>query len=382
MRPTDPSRRVLLAQLGGTGVALAAAWPARTLTGWCSPLFDPEDELIPFTDLPPAPSQSWADPLYAVSHDGEPALEASRWRLAVGGCVASSRRFTLADLARLPRATRTTVFECSANGSTSAHRMVGQATWSGVSLRALLEELQPAAAARSIVFRGAGSRRQGGGSAGIAASGAYTRSLALEEAMRSEALLADTLNGRPLPRRHGFPLRLVVPGCYGVVNVKWLTRIELSPARTHRAGRGESPTAPWPVERQAGGHAVCAEPWVLRQRVKSLIVRVTRGRDGRITVRGIAWSDGTPLAEVEVRLDDGAWEPAVLERPVDRFAWTSFTLRADLGPGEHRLVSRARDRAGRSQPTHLDSGRTTWEDSVQFTRRIRLPSRLMTAQTR
>jgi len=179
------------------------------------------------------------------------------------------------------------------------------------------------------------------------------------------------MNGRPLPPRHGFPLRLLVPGWYGVANVKWLTRLALRPARCH----GVPPSAGPAMERQAGGRRVCAEPWVSRQRVKSVIARVTRGRDGRVTSRGVAWSDGTPVARVDVQVDGGAWQPALLETPASRFGWTCFSVRSDLGPGDHRVVSRASDCAGRTQPAHLDLRRTYWEDCAQFARTIKVPPR-------
>jgi DMSO/TMAO reductase YedYZ molybdopterin-dependent catalytic subunit len=325
-----------------------------------------DDEVIPFTDIPPAVrSHLDGGAHFSVSRAPVPAIDASRWRLEIGGS-APWRSLTLADLQRRPRLHRTTVFECGGNGATAIHGLVGQATWTGASLRDLLRDLR-LPDTRFAIFAGADARP----ASGRAKPTPFARTLALDQAREPDAILAYEMNGRPLPASHGFPLRLIVPGWYGAASVKWLTRIELSPTRSPSVGRSAGSN----VDRHAGGGLVCSAPWVGRQRLKSVIARVTRAANGVVTVRGIAWGDGTPLESVEVQVDGGAWRPCILEAPAGRFAWTCFLVRTDLDPGSHRVISRATDQEGRVQPTHLDLKRAHWEDSAQFARTIRVPSR-------
>jgi hypothetical protein len=158
-----------------------------------------------------------------------------------------------------------------------------------------------------------------------------------------------------------------------VSNVKWLSRIELSDRRFMGKFMGRDYVTI--MGRQVGDTVEYTETSVTRMRPKSVIARVTRGANGRIKVFGAAWCDGTPLKAVDVRVDGGAWQPARLEPNQNRYAWTFFTLEVDLGPGAHKVVSRATDRNGRTQPENLDLKKTFWEDNAQFTRAIMVPGR-------
>src|SRR5262249_42661541 len=162
-------------------------------------------------------------------------------------------------------------------------------------------------------------------------------------------------NGQPLELRNGAPLRLIVPGWYGIANVKWLRRIELRDrrymgrfmARDYVTIRGE----------RRGQEIVHVETSVARMNLKSIIARVTPRptRDGLVPTKayGAVWGDGTDLRKVEVQLDEQAWREATLDKePRAKYCWTFFSI--DLGtlkPGRHRLVSRATDINGRVQPT-------------------------------
>jgi DMSO/TMAO reductase YedYZ molybdopterin-dependent catalytic subunit len=208
----------------------------------------------------------------------------------------------------------------------------------------------------------------------------FGRSMSLADAMKSNALLAYERNGEPLERRNGGPLRLIVPGWYGIANVKWLCRIELRDrrymgrfmARDYVTVRGE----------RRGDEIVYAETSVARMNLKSIIARVTRRRtkDGLVPTKayGAVWGDGTPIKRVEIQLDDGDWREASLDgEPRAKYSWTFFSL--DLGnlkPGKHRLVSRAIDMNERIQPTPKDDEialkRTYWEAYEQWTREIEL----------
>jgi DMSO/TMAO reductase YedYZ molybdopterin-dependent catalytic subunit len=193
-------------------------------------------------------------------------------------------------------------------------------------------------------------------------------------------LLAYERNGEPLEHRNGAPIRLIVPGWYGVANVKWLTRIECRDrrymgrymARDYVTVRGE----------RLGDEIVYVESSVTRIQLKSVVARVTRRAtlDNKIPTQafGIAWDDGTGIAKVEVQVDDGPWQPAVLsEQPRSKYGWTFFSI--DLGPltaDKHKIVSRAIDINGRIQPTAEDDEialkKTYWEAYQQWPRTFEL----------
>jgi DMSO/TMAO reductase YedYZ molybdopterin-dependent catalytic subunit len=184
------------------------------------------------------------------------------------------------------------------------------------------------------------------------------------------AILAHTINGGPLPASHGFPVRLIVPGWYGVANVKWLSRIEA--VTTRFMGRFMGRDYVTIMGRQVGDKVEYTETSVTKMRVKSVVGRVARAKSGgRTKVFGVAYSDGTPLKTVEVRVDDGMWQPARLEPQPNPFAWTFWTLdAAPLPAGKHTIVSRATDGAGRTQPDNLSMKKTYWEDNAQFPRTV------------
>ena len=182
------------------------------------------------------------------------------------------------------------------------------------------------------------------------------------------------MNGEPLPHDHGFPVRLIVPGWYGVANVKWLSRIEV--IETRWAGRFMSRDyVTIREETRDGGGTVWTQKVVGRARVKSVTARVI-SRGGHYQIEGAAW--GGPIQGVEVRVDDGPWVSARILRGQDQdFAWKFWSLDwKDATPGEHTITSRAIDRAGNIQPAaddpSLATKHTYWESNGQITRRIRL----------
>lgn len=386
--PTARSRRELLKQVGlaGAGLGLAAR------AGWCWPADRRQDdeEVVPFNDIPVdfnprrygklirldlRELRSWITPVdeyFTVQHYNVPAIDAARWRLERAGLVGERRSLTLGELKRRPRVERTLFFECAGNQTRGMHALMGNASWAGATLRDLLEESRPSAEAKEVVFwaadQGVETLR------GNEYTMNFARSMSMDDAMRSESIVAYELNGQPLPVRHGFPVRLIVPGWYGIANVKWLTKIELIDGRLmNRFMARDYVTV---MGRQAGDRVEYTETSVNRMHVKSVVARVTRLKQGgRIKVFGAAWSDGTPLGSVEVRIDDGAWQPAMLEPQGNPFAWTFFSLEAGaLPPGSHAVVSRATDGNGRTQPASLELKRTLWEDHAQFKRTIVVPA--------
>ena len=166
----------------------------------------------------------------------------------------------------------------------------------------------------------------------------FARSMSLADAMSPDNLLCYEMNGAPLPQAHGFPLRLIAPGWFGIANVKWLTRIEVRPSRY--MGRFMARDYVTIREEQRDGERLWVETSVGRALLKSVPAKVTRS-DGQHRIVGAAW--GAPIARVEVRIDDGPWLPATIDRSEEaEFAWKVWSLDwPDASPGEHAITSRA-----------------------------------------
>ena len=207
----------------------------------------------------------------------------------------------------------------------------------------------------------------------------FARSMSLDDALNPDNLLCYEMNGAPLPPEHGFPVRLIAPGWYGIANVKWLTRIEVLDSRFQ--GRFMARDYVTIREEKRDGKIVWTFTSVTHDRLKSAPAKVTR-RDNRYAVMGAAW--GAPIAAVEVKIDNGPWQEAELkgERPGGRrsreFAWTFWTFNwGRPTPGVHTITSRALDVHGNIQPTledpYLASKVTFWESNGQITRRVLIP---------
>jgi DMSO/TMAO reductase YedYZ molybdopterin-dependent catalytic subunit len=413
----EMSRRTLL-KGGGTAVAgltaLQVAGPAHAFPG------DPGDEVIPWLDQPapnPVPQiaqrqliwerlDSWLTPndeFFIISHYDTPALDAGDFRLGIAGLVARSQSLTLADVQARPRREVTFTMECSGNtGLPFLIGAVGNARWAGTPLAPLLERSGILEQGTEVVFSGADSGEvtirdnsgvispgrsgrvvdDGTGGLDLTITERFARSMSVEDALNPDNLLCYEMNGAPLPPEHGFPLRLIAPGWYGVANVKWLTRIEVVDQRF--AGRFMARDYVTIREGMQDGTTVWTFSTVRHDRLKSAPAKVTR-RHGQYAVLGAAW--GAPIAEVEVKIDDGPWMTAMLHdkprrkggsRGRGEFAWRFWTLRWGTPPaGEHTITSRAFDVNGNVQPPpddpYLASKVTFWESNGQITRRVRIP---------
>jgi DMSO/TMAO reductase YedYZ molybdopterin-dependent catalytic subunit len=201
----------------------------------------------------------------------------------------------------------------------------------------------------------------------------FARSLSVPDAMSAANMLAYEMNGAPLPPTHGFPARLIAPGWYGIANVKWLKRIEVRDRRFESLLMGRDYVTI--REEVHGGETVWAETSVGRMNLKSAPARVTRVEDAyRIT--GAAW--GAPISRVEVRIDDGAWQQAAIDRTEEApYAWRIWSLDwPNPAAGDHTVTSRAVDTAGNVQPAMDDPviarKHTYWESNGQVTRYIRI----------
>lgn len=273
-----------------------------------------------------------------------PTLEPEGAALAIEGAVDHPLAVLVSELRRRPALALGVTLECAGNGRTLATPIppgtawglgaVGVADFEGPPLAPLLRDAGLRPDAVEVLFE---------------AADGFQRSLPLAEALRDDVLLAWRMNGEPLTPVHGAPLRLVVPGWYGMASVKWLRRIEVLRAPF----RGPFQTEKYVFLDEAG--TPDGEP-VRRIRVRSLMLepavgsRLPAGR--AVELRGVAWSGTAPVRAVEVTVDGGAtWAPAALvpaESPYAPLAW-SFPW-TPVGPGPRVLGSRAVDATGAAQP--------------------------------
>lgn len=387
------SRRTVMQQvaLAGAGMALLPE------CGWLAAAQEAGRDLVPFEDIPDGfstrrpgtftlPGQatagidlrqltSWKtapNDLFVVTHYNVPTIEASTWRLRIDGLAGRPLAFSLDDLKKRPRVERTVTFECGGNREGVLHRMVGNATWVGCSLKDLLQEARPAEDVLEAIFWAADEGKETIRGADYPMK--FARSMSLADAMDTGAILAYEVEGAPLPIIHGFPVRLLVPGWYGVSNVKWLERIELSPRRF--MGRFMGRDYVTIMGRQVGDRVEYTESSVTRILVKSMIARVTRppgGAPGRFSVFGVAYGDGTPIQRVDVQVDGAAWQPAKLEEQRNPHSWIFWTMDIDALPaGSHTIASRATDRRGRTQPADLALKKSNWENNAIWVRKLRV----------
>jgi DMSO/TMAO reductase YedYZ molybdopterin-dependent catalytic subunit len=291
---------------------------------------------------------------YLLIHYDVPVVEPESWRLAVSG----ERELSLGleELRARPAAELTVTMECAGNGRAHfdprpisqpwLNEAIGTARWRGAPLHPLLEEAGVPDGTVEVLFTGLDRGIEGG------EEQAFQRAVPMDEALRDEVVLAYEMNGEPLPPQHGYPLRLVVPGWYGMTNVKWLARIEF----LDRPFDGYQNAMGYRL-RQAENDE--GKP-LTRMQPRSLLVPpgipefLTRDRTvpaGEVVLEGRAWSGIAPVEAVEVSVDGGStWTPADLEPEGERWAWRGWSFRWDARPGEHMVCSRARDEAGNEQP--------------------------------
>jgi DMSO/TMAO reductase YedYZ molybdopterin-dependent catalytic subunit len=209
-----------------------------------------------------------------------------------------------------------------------------------------------------MVFRGADR----GTVPGKAETISFERSLTLDDARDSDALLAYAMNGEALPIQHGYPLRLVVPGWYAVASVKWLTAIEAIP----EPFTGQYQTDSYFYEWEHDGE-VTREPATL-QRVRALITEPNPGKEiepGDIAIRGVAWSGAAPIARVDVRVGDRDWQDARLVGQRHRHSWQWWELITHVEErGTTTVRARATDLAGRKQPNEQQWNRLGYGNNL------------------
>ena len=383
---TETTRRRVL-----QGGLAAAGLSALGIPEWAFPVLAQGETLVPFTDLPdtfPAPAADRRtldirtidgpftprDKFFTTQHYGHPDVDPVAFRLRVSGLVDRPLALSLDELKKIGGQELVAGFECSGNrrplqGASSNGR------WTGVPLRTVLDRAGVKESAREFVFFGAdkGEEEVEFRTQKYKVEQQFGRSLSREKAMSREPFLAYALGGEPLTKHQGAPVRLLVPGWYGVANVKFLSEIHLQAeeylgkfqARWYRTLRGE----------MINGELKWTERAVTHMQLKSYIARVSQAAGGH-KVLGVVLNDGTPIRSVEVKVDDGAWQAAALDPSTrERYGWKLFTYSwTGATPGEHTLVSRVTDVNGQVQPTEkeLEVKKTFLEDNSQHPRKVRI----------
>ena len=371
------------------GLALASLG-VLGIPEWALPALAEGETLVPFTDIPananflPAPDRrnldirtidgpfTSKDKFFTTQHYSHPEIDLAAFRLKISGLVEHPLSLSLDALKKMRKSDLVAGFECSGNRR-PLQGLASNGRWTGTPLRTVLASASVKPAAREFVFYGAdhGEEEVEFRTQKFKVDYQFGRSLSREKALSAEPFLAWALNGEPLTRFQGSPLRLIVPGWYGVSNVKWLSQIHAQEeqyfgkyqTRWYRTVRGE----------MIDGEMRWNETAVTHMQLKSFIARVTR-EGSQYKVLGVVLNDGTPIKSVEVSVDGGAWQPASLDPATNsKYSWKLFTyVWNGATPGEHTLVSRVTDASGKIQPTEkeLENKKSFLEDNSQHPRKV------------
>lgn len=293
---------------------------------------------------------------YLLIHFDIPEVDPNAWNLRIGGLVGNPVTLSLGDIKALPSRTEVVTMECAGNGRAlftprSASQpwlleAIGTAEWTGTPLKGVLEAAGLKETAVEILFTGSDQGVQG------EEVQYYQRSLTIEEATRDEVLLVYEMNGRALEPQHGYPLRLVVPGWYGMTSVKWLESIEavgepFNGYQMHGSYRyaqtADEPGEPVDLIRV---RALMVPPGI-----PDFLTRTRLLDSGPVTLTGRAWAGRLGISRVETSTDGGAsWSDAQLGVQPPRFAWRGWTAQWNAAAGRYTLMVRATDTDGNRQP--------------------------------
>ena len=356
MNPEDIGRRKVLKGALGTSVLAAGVvtapnllFPALAQGERLVPFIDEQSEAFTWNPIQPN-STHWQDTrqisnrftdndeFYLVQHYGQPEVNNDSWRLKVTGMVDNELEISLSELMKKYIFEQQVGFECGGNGQRLLHGLIGNANWRGTSLANILIEAGIQDGAKEVVFFGADTAIEE--IRGREVEKAFARSLSIEDAMRP--------------------------------NVKWRTQIHIQDTRYMGRFMGRDYVT---LKRtDVGGTERWVENSVTTMNLKSSIVRVMES-SGQYRVQGFVLNDGTPLENVEVKIDDGPWESANMSSRNTKYSWKLFSYNwQDPSPGEHTLISRATDINGNVQATsdELPEKVSFWEDFAQFPRRVRI----------
>jgi DMSO/TMAO reductase YedYZ molybdopterin-dependent catalytic subunit len=360
---------------------------------WVLPALAQGETVVPFTDIPD--NVRWdtppdrrlldvrtidgpftpADKYATTQHYGHPEVDAATYKLKISGLVDKPLQLSLDDLKKMGATDLIVGFECSGNRG-PIQGLCGNGKWTGLPLKKVLDAAGVKASAREFVFFGAdkGEEEVEWRTQKYKIDVPFGRSLNREKAMSGEPFLAWALNGEPLSKHQGKPLRLLVPGWYGVANVKWLSQIHIQEdaylgkyqARWYRTVRGE----------MIDGEMKYMETAVTHMNPKSFVARVTKNGSA-CKVTGVILNDGTPIKTVEVKVDEGPWQAATLDPATakDKYGWKLFHYNwNNATPGEHTLNSRVTQTDGKVQPTEqeLETKKSFLEQNSQAPRKVKI----------
>jgi len=371
------------------GGLAAASLGVIGVPDWVLPALAQGATVVPFLEFPetfnanPAPDRRLfdtrtltsfttpKDQFFTTQHYGHPVLDAATFQLKVSGLVNTPKAFSMAELQKMPKSEVMFGFECSGNRA-PVQGLCSNGKWTGVSLAALLKSVGVKDSGREFVFLGAdhGTEEVEWRTQKYSLDQQFGRSMPRDKALSPEPIVAYAYNDEPLTRHQGFPLRLIVPGWYGVANVKWLSDIIVQQdpylgkyqARWYRTVKGE----------MVNGEMKWMESAVTHLQLKSFVARVTKeGATHKVT--GIAMNDGTAFKSVEVKIDDGPWQPATWDKQNSKYSWKLFHYDwKGATAGEHTIVSRVTDVNGLVQPTEkeLENKKSFLEHNAQHPRRV------------
>jgi DMSO/TMAO reductase YedYZ molybdopterin-dependent catalytic subunit len=377
-------REILKGGLAAAGLGMIG------IPDWALPALAQGETVVAFTDIPE--NVRWETPpdrrlldvrtidgpftakdkFATTQHYGHPDVDVATYKLKVSGLVDRPKTISLDELKKMGATDLVAGFECSGNRG-PLQGLCGNGKWTGVPLKTVLDAAGVKAAARQIVFFGAdhGEEEIEWRTQKFKLDQQFGRSLPREKALSPEPFLAYALNGEPLTKHQGSPVRLIVPGWYGVANVKWLAEIHAQEeqylgkfqARWYRTLRGE----------MIGGEMKWVETDISHMRPKSFVARVTKNGSS-YKVLGVVLNDGASIKMVEVKVDDGPWQPATLDPSTkDKYGWKFFTYTWNgATPGAHTIVSRLTEMSGAVQPTEqeLETKKSFLEHNAQSVRKL------------
>jgi DMSO/TMAO reductase YedYZ molybdopterin-dependent catalytic subunit len=384
MTMQNTRREILKGGLAAAGLGMIG------IPEWALPALAQGETVVTFTDIPE--NVRWETPpdrrlldvrtidgpftakdkFATTQHYGHPEIDLATYKLKVSGMVDRPKTISLDELKKMGATDLVAGFECSGNRG-PLQGLCGNGKWTGVPLKTVLDAAGVKAAARQIVFFGAdhGEEEIEWRTQKFKLDQQFGRSLPREKALSAEPFLAYALNGEPLTKHQGAPVRLLVPGWHGVSNVKWLAEIHAQEeqylgkfqARWYRTLRGE----------MIGGEMKWVETDISHMRPKSFVARVTKNGNSH-KVLGVVLNDGAPIKLVEVKVDDGPWQPATLDPSTrDKYGWKFFTYTWNgATPGAHTIVSRLTEMSGAVQPTEqeLENKKSFLEHNAQSVRKL------------
>ena len=379
-------REILQGSLAVAGLGMLG------IPDWALPVLAQGETLVPFTDIPE--NTKWDTPpdrrlldvrtiegpftpkdkFATTQHYGHPEVDPAAFRLKISGLVDRPRQLSLDEVKKIGATELVAGFECSGNRG-PLNGLCGNGRWTGVALKTVLDSAGVKPSAREFVFFGADHAEEEveWRTQKFKIEVPFGRSLNREKALSPDPFLAWALNGEPLTKHQGAPLRLIVPGWYGVSNVKWISQIVVQQdgyvgkfqTRWYRTIRGE----------MIDGEMKYMETAVTHMQLKSFVGRVTKTGD-QYTVLGVVLNDGTPLKAVEVKVDEGPWQPATFDPSTkEKYGWKLFTYTwTGATPGDHTLVSRVTDVTGKVQPTaqENETKKSFLEENSQVPRKVKI----------